>query len=80
MRAQNEEVHGDVDQVIAALEELDRSELARLQEALKRRLWQLGVDGGDGERPISGVVEYRPHADCTLQAEVRAGTIARMAA
>ena len=31
----------------------------------------LGADGGGGEQPVSGVVEYRPHADGTLQAEIR---------
>lgn len=68
MPAQNGEAHGDVDQVIEGLKSLDRSELARLQEALERRLRELG---GGGEQPVSGVVEYRPHADGTLQAEVR---------
>jgi hypothetical protein len=61
----------DVDEVIEGLKGLDRSELARLEEALKRRLRELGADGGDGEQPVSGVVEYRPHADGTLQAEIR---------
>ena len=71
MPAQNEEAHGDVDEVIEGLKGLDRSELARLQEALERQLRELGADGGGGERPVSGVVEYRPHADGTLQAEIR---------
>ena len=30
-----------------------------------------GRDGGGGEQPVSGVVEYRSHADGTLQAEIR---------
>ncbi len=59
----------DVDEVIEGLRDLDLSELARLEEALKRRLRELGADGG--EQPVSGVVEYRPHADGTLQAEIR---------
>ena len=61
----------DVDELIEGLDYLDRSELARLEEALRRRLRALGADGGGGERPVSGVVEYRPHADGTLQAEIR---------
>ena len=39
----------DVDEVIDGLKGLDRSELARLEEALKRRLRDLGADGGGGE-------------------------------
>jgi hypothetical protein len=61
----------DIDEVIEGINGLDRSELARLQEALKRRLGELGADGRGGEQPVSGVVEYRPHADGTLQAEIR---------
>jgi hypothetical protein len=61
----------DVDELIKSLEYLDRSELARLEEALRRRLRALGADGGGGEQPVSGVVEYRSHADGTLQAEIR---------
>jgi hypothetical protein len=71
VRAQNEEAHGNVDQVVESLKDLARSELARLEEALERRLRELGADGGGGEQPVSGVVEYRPHADGTLQAEIR---------
>ena len=61
----------DVDEMIEGLKSLDRSELVRLEEALKRRLRVLGTDGASGEQSVSGVVEYRPHADGTLQAEVR---------
>jgi hypothetical protein len=61
----------DVDELIESLEYLDRSELARLEEALRRRLRDLGADGEGGEQPVSGVVEYRPHADGMLQAEIR---------
>ena len=61
----------DVDEVIEGLEGLDLSELARLEVALKRRLRDLGADGGGKEQPVSGVVEYRPYADGTLQAEIR---------
>jgi hypothetical protein len=61
----------DVDQMIERLKSLDRSELARLEEALKRRLREVGGDSESGEQPVSGVVEYRPYADGTLQAEIR---------
>ena len=61
----------NVEELIKGLKDLDRSELARLEEALRRRLLALGAEGGGGEQPVSGVVEYRPHADGTLQAEVR---------
>jgi hypothetical protein len=62
----------DIDEVIEGLKGLDQPELARLEEALKRRLRELGADPrGGGEQPVSGVVEYRPHADGTLQAEIR---------
>ena len=62
--------------MISGLEELDRAQLARVEAALRRRLKGLGADaapaGEAGESlPVSGVVEYRPHADGTLQKEVR---------
>jgi hypothetical protein len=57
----------DVEQVIAGLEDFDRAELERLEEALECRLRKLRQ-----ERPaVSGVLEYRPYADGTLQAEIR---------
>ncbi len=65
----------DVEEIISGLEDLDRSQLARVQAALGRRLRVLGADALVGEaeevRPVSGVVEYRPHADGTLQKEIR---------
>ncbi|MEW6637208.1 MAG: hypothetical protein AB1425_10415 [Actinomycetota bacterium] len=63
----------DVEQIISGLEELDRTQLERVEAALKRRLRQLGAEGtaGSGGQPVSGVIEYRPYADGTLQAEVR---------
>ena len=61
----------DVEEFIEGLKYLDRSELARLEEALRQRLRDLGAEGGGGEQPVSGVVEYRSHADGTLQAEIR---------
>lgn len=61
----------DVDRVIEGLRNLDRTELARLEGALKQRLRELEADREGGEQPVSGVVEYRPYADGTLQAEIR---------
>jgi hypothetical protein len=65
----------DVEAIISGLEELDRAQLARVEVVLRRRLRALGADAAIGEtdegRPVSGVVEYRPHADGTLQKEVR---------
>jgi hypothetical protein len=52
--------------MISGLENLDQEELARLQEAVGLRLRKVGE-----AKAISGVVEYRPYADGTLQAEVR---------
>ncbi len=64
----------DVETIISSLEGLDRAQLARVEAALRRRLQSFGKDtqpGGRKDQPVSGVVEYRPHADGTLQAEVR---------
>ena len=57
----------DVEQVIAGLEDLDRAELERLEEALDCRLRKLRQESP----AVSGVLEYRPYADGTLQAEIR---------
>ncbi len=64
----------DVEELISGLEGLDQAQLARVEAALRRRLQSFGTHapaGGRKEQPVSGVVEYRPHADGTLQAEVR---------
>ncbi len=63
----------DVEAIISGLTELDRAQLARVEAALRRRLQGLetGVPTDGESRPVSGVVEYRPHADGTLQKEVR---------
>lgn len=56
------------------LEDLDRAQLVRVEAALERRLRSLGADAptdDKGSQQVSGVVEYRPHADGTLQKEVR---------
>ncbi len=57
----------DVQQMISGLEDLDRAELECLEEALDRRLRKLRQESP----AVSGVLEYRPYADGTLQAEVR---------
>jgi hypothetical protein len=62
----------DVEQVIAGLEDLDRAELERLEEALECRLRELRQESP----AVSGVLEYRPHGDGTLQGRF-AGTFAR---
>ncbi len=65
----------DVEAIISGLEKLDRGQLTRVEAALKRRLRELGegtpADEADESRRVSGVIEYRPYADGTLQAEVR---------
>lgn len=57
----------DVEQLIAELEDLDRPELERLEEALAYQLRKLRQKSP----AVSGVLEYRPYDDGTLQAEVR---------
>ena len=65
----------NVEEIISGLEDLDLAQLARVEAALRRRQRALGEDTpiaetGEGH-PVSGVVEYRPHADGTLQKEIR---------
>lgn len=43
-----------------------REDLSRVEEALRRRRGELTA-----KAPVSEVVEYRPHADGVLQAEIR---------
>lgn len=57
----------DLERMIASLKDLDRDDLIRLRRDLDKRLRELGEENP----PVSGVLEYRPHADGTLQAEVR---------
>jgi hypothetical protein len=57
----------DVEGMISRLKDLDREELVRLDDAVKRRLREIGGGG----TPVSDVLEYRPHADGYLQHEVR---------
>lgn len=57
----------DLERMIASLKDLDRDDLIRLRRDLDKRLREFGEENP----PVSGVLEYRPHADGTLQAEVR---------
>lgn len=57
----------DLDLMLSGLKDLDRADLIRLRDDLDRRLRELGEESP----PVSGVLEYRPYADGTLQAEVR---------
>lgn len=52
---------------------MDRKELARLEEALRRQRRELGDEVPETGRrtPVSDVLEYRPHADGYLQYEIR---------
>ena len=63
----------DREEIIESIKDMDREELRRVREAVESRLRELGEGdlGGSGKAPVSGVVEYRPHADGTLQKEVR---------
>lgn len=63
----------DVETIISGLEEVGPGAARSCRGALRRRLQGLGAGApADGEgQPVSGVVEYRPHADGTLQKEVR---------
>ena len=57
----------DLERILSGLEYLDRNDLIRLRDDIDRRLRELGEESP----PVSGVLEYRPYADGTLQAEVR---------
>lgn len=61
-----------LEEIIEKVKSLDRGELEKLEEALRRRRRELG-DPVSGERkmPVSDVLEYRPYADGYLQYEVR---------
>ena len=64
----------NVEQMISELKGFNRADLTRLETALRSKLRQFGneaaKEGGEGQS-TSSVVEYRPHADGMLQAEVR---------
>lgn len=57
----------NLEQMISDLQNLDRDDLVRLRDDLDKRLRELSEESP----PVSGVLEYRPYADGTLQAEVR---------
>jgi hypothetical protein len=56
-----------LERLIADIQNFDRDELFRLRDEVGLRLREIGGDN----KPVSGVLEYRPYADGTLQAEVR---------
>lgn len=64
----------DVERIISSLEDLDQAQIALVECALRRRLQALRTDAPASEagesQPVSDVVEYRLHADGTLQNEV----------
>lgn len=57
----------DLKRIIEGLKHLDVKDLVRLRDEISLRLQELGEE----QSPVSGVLEYRPYADGTLQAEVR---------
>lgn len=57
----------DLERMIEGLKHLDAKDLARLRDEASLRLQEIGEE----QSPVSGVLEYRPYADGTLQAEVR---------
>jgi hypothetical protein len=56
-----------IEELISRVEEA--GEISRVEAALERRRRELGLAGGHAA--FSEVVEYRPHEDGILQAEVR---------
>ena len=60
-----------LEEIIETVKSMDREELERLEEAVKSRRRELGDEATHKRRPISDVLEYRPHADGYLQYEIR---------
>lgn len=61
-----------LEEIIEQIESMDRGELERVEEALRRRRRELGdLVPEEMRTPVSDVLEYRPHADGYLQYEVR---------
>ncbi len=56
-----------LERMIEGLKHLDAKDLIHLRDEISLRLQELGEE----QSPVSGVLEYRPYADGTLQAEVR---------
>ncbi len=67
VRVHHQERRLDLERLIADLQNLDRDELFRLRDEVGLRLREIGGDN----KPVSGVLEYRPYADGTLQKEIR---------
>jgi hypothetical protein len=61
----------ELEEIIETVKSMDREELERLEEAVKSRRRELGDEATQKRRPISDVLEYRPHADGYLQYEIR---------
>ena len=57
----------DLERVSEGLKHLDVKDLVRLRDEINLRLQEIGEE----QSPVSGVLEYRPYDDGTLQAEVR---------
>ena len=60
-----------LEEIIETVKSMDREELERLEEAVKSRRRELGEEATQERRPVSDVLEYRPHADGYLQYEIR---------
>ena len=61
-----------LEEIIERVKDMDRAELAHLEEAVRRRRRELGDEAQEERKtPVSDVLEYRPHADGYLQYEVR---------
>jgi hypothetical protein len=70
-----------VDEIIGRLSELTESQLGRLEDELRRERQRRASSAGGGEdasrdqedaaRPVTEVLEYRPHEDGYLQLELR---------
>ena len=60
-----------MEELIEKIKSLDREDLGRLEEAIRRRRREVGERPKEKKTPVSDVLEYRPHADGYLQYEVR---------
>ena len=60
-----------MEEIIEKVKSMDREELEKLEEALRRRRRELGEELEEKKTPVSDVLEYRPHADGYLQYEIR---------
>lgn len=60
-----------LEEIIEKIKNMDREDLAHLEEVLRLRRREVGEEPEEKKTPISDVLEYRPHADGYLQYEVR---------